>query len=346
MTKPILHIVQKDSPIAFLTAGINDSSTILILDNSRIFLDDNITRLTLGITSEITETIDIVSYDNDNQITVIRGTPAYNWPINTPVARVLTKQDITEIHSYLNYLDSEITGIITDELITNGDGHNHITGGSEIPTNGIQNEAITNSKLASNSVNGTKFLNNAVTNEKISDGAIKTNNFSNASITSDKIVSNAISSTKIAADAVIYNKRLIPFCFVYRYSSMSISANVYTLVTYNGGEVSGPGSGMWNSSYPNRITFPIPGWYFINFKGYFGSGDYQMVCIEKNNSGIFGLTTGPTNSLPYSDKIYPGFSGSQLAYMEENSYIQMYVKANTKRTINDNIYMSAAFIMP
>lgn len=155
MTVPTLHAPQKDSPETYLTASIIVADTVITVANSSIFQTAGITRLTLGSNTTTTETVTVTNYGIDNQITVIRGTPAYNWPTNTVVGRVFTNLDLSEIHQYL--LDLE-----TDR-VTNGDSHNHDGGdGGQIPGGGIQGGAITLGHMAANSVGTDQYVNGSI----------------------------------------------------------------------------------------------------------------------------------------------------------------------------------------
>ena len=137
-----LHRPQKDSPSTYLTTAIDSDDTTLVVANSSIFSAANITRLTLGYDTATTETVTVVSYGAGNTIVVERGTPAYIWAAGTTkVARVLTAQDILDIHLALGDLNAMD--------VTNGNLHDHQGGdGAQIPTGGIQDEAITAAKIA------------------------------------------------------------------------------------------------------------------------------------------------------------------------------------------------------
>ena len=136
-----LHIPQKDSPSTYLTTPIDTDDTTLVVADSSIFSTASITRLTLGFDTATTETVTVQSYGPGNSINVTRGTPSYNWPATTKVARVFTSYDLSEIHLALSDLNAKD--------VTNGDFHNHQDGdGAQIPTGGIQDEAITAAKIA------------------------------------------------------------------------------------------------------------------------------------------------------------------------------------------------------
>ena len=141
-----LHKPQKDSPSTFLAESINQYTTTLAVVDSSIFQDQplvgNVTRLTLGFDTATTETVLVESYDQGNEITLSsRGTPSYSWAAGTKIARVFTSYDLSEIHLALNDLNAND--------VTNGNLHDHQGGdGAQIPTEGIQNEAITAAKIA------------------------------------------------------------------------------------------------------------------------------------------------------------------------------------------------------
>lgn len=123
MTKPTLHIPQKDSPSTYLTAAADiGDSIITVADNSIFQLDPNnpITRLTLGFDTATTETVEVDGYGTENQITLL--TPlTYNWGINTKIARVFTSNDLSEVHQYLEELDDDVTELITNVSVLIGD---------------------------------------------------------------------------------------------------------------------------------------------------------------------------------------------------------------------------------
>lgn len=213
MTIPTLHVPQKDSPQSALAAGINDTETVLTLNDSSIFEADNITRLTIGIDQSATEVITISSYNGNNEITVVRGTPAYSWPLGTLVARVLNADDITEIHQHLEYLHTT--------PVTNGNSHDHSGGdGAVIPEGGIATGAVTadkiatgavtadkigtgavtSSKLVSDAVDGSKIADNSINSEHIYAGAIDTIHIANEQITALKLATGAVSELKLSFD--------------------------------------------------------------------------------------------------------------------------------------------------
>ena len=113
MTKPTLHIPQKDSPSTYLTvaAAIGDNR-ITVADSSIFQLDPNnlITRLTLGFDTATTETLEVDAYISGNQITLLSPL-THNWGIGTKVARVFTSNDLSEVHQYLGELNSDATDL-------------------------------------------------------------------------------------------------------------------------------------------------------------------------------------------------------------------------------------------
>lgn len=122
MTKPTLHIPQKDSPSTYLTepSDIGDSK-ITVADSSIFQLDPNnpITRLTLGFDTATTETVEVKAYGAGNQIELL--TPlTYNWGDGTKIARVFTSNDLSEVHQYLEELDDDVVdlGLAITELNT------------------------------------------------------------------------------------------------------------------------------------------------------------------------------------------------------------------------------------
>lgn len=348
MLKPTLYIPQKDSPKASLTSGVDNTATLLTLDDSSIFSNSNIERLTLGIDSTTTETVKVISYGQNNQITVIRGTPAYSWPSGTKVARVLNSADISEIHDYLKYLDNELGTTVANGLVTNGNSHNHVVGGAQIPTSGIQNGAITLDKLANNSVSTDKIVNGAVTDTKISDSAVTSVKVSNGAITSEKIGTNAITQDKIADGAVTYGKILMPFCQAKRILSFSVGSTPseipFSEATQKGA------SNMWSSSNAGRIYVPVTGFYFVGFslgaQQTGSAGDYRIISILQEDSEpatfeVTGLLIG--YAPPSGTGGFIGYSGSAIQHLYEGQYIHMYVATQTTLNVF-NIRLSMLFI--
>ena len=139
-----LHKPQKDSPSTYLTVGIDEDDTTLTVADTDIFQHQpgigDVTRLTLGFDTATTETVTVVSYEAGNNIKVERGTKSYSWGIGTKIARVFTSYDLSEIHLALSDLNAND--------VTNGNFHDHQGGdGAQIPTEGIQDEAITTAKI-------------------------------------------------------------------------------------------------------------------------------------------------------------------------------------------------------
>jgi len=186
-TKPTIHIPHKDSPETYLTAGIDDDDTVLTVADASIFDAAGITRLTLGLGTAVTETVTVVDIIN-NEISVTRGTPAYSWPIDTRIARVITAEDFLELKQYLLYLE--------ENLVTNANSHNHDGGdGAQIPTGGLANLAVTADKIANTTITGGKMV--------------------NATVTNIQLASNAVTTAKILDDAVTNAKLADPYDIIY-----------------------------------------------------------------------------------------------------------------------------------
>ena len=204
MTIPTLHVPQKDSPQSTLATGVNDSVTTLALADSSIFEADGVTRLTLGLDQSNTETVTISSYDGNNEITVVRGSPAYSWPSGTLVARVLNSDDIVEIQQYLEHLN----GLHSDgSVVTNGNTHDHSGGdGAQIPEGGISNGAITANKIGS--------------------GAVVADKLGSGSVTANKLANNAVTEDKLASGAVSELKLLLPYIFAAPTGRLTLASGV------------------------------------------------------------------------------------------------------------------------
>ena len=205
MTLPTLHKPQKDSPETYLAAGINDLVTTLTLNDSSIFQADNITRLTLGFDTLVTETVTVQSYGSGNQITVVRGTPAYSWPINTKVARVFTSHDLDEIQDAIDYLDTKVPSIST-AMLQDGAVTSLKIATSGVEETNIKAGAVTNGKIGADAVDGTKIADNAINSEHIYSGAIDTVHIADYQITSDKIANSSVTETKLGTGAVTTTK--------------------------------------------------------------------------------------------------------------------------------------------
>ena len=110
MTRPALHIPQKDSPSTFLSEPLGDDEDRMTVTDSSIFKtdpDNLITRLTLNFDGATTETVEVVQYVSGNIIVISRSRPSYAWPAGTKVARVFTAKDANEYIQYFNYLNDE-----------------------------------------------------------------------------------------------------------------------------------------------------------------------------------------------------------------------------------------------
>ncbi|MEM4379078.1 MAG: hypothetical protein QXL01_00125 [Thermoplasmatales archaeon] len=68
-----------------------------------------------------------------------------------------------------------------------------------VGTNDIDDDAVTNQKLADNSISTTKLQNLSVTTQKIADSAITTVKLADGSVTTIKLANNAVTETKIAS---------------------------------------------------------------------------------------------------------------------------------------------------
>ena len=71
-----------------------------------------------------------------------------------------------------------------------------------VDTAQINNNAVTNSKLTSNAVTTAKIANDAVTNAKIADDAVDTDQLADGAVNSARIENGAVTGTKLADDAV------------------------------------------------------------------------------------------------------------------------------------------------
>jgi hypothetical protein len=88
-------------------------------------------------------------------------------------------------------------------------GHGHTGGpedGPQIGTAGIQNAAITLSKIANLAVSASKLANNAVTTSKIADGAVTASKIGPNAVNASHIVSGQVGNSELANGAVTSTK--------------------------------------------------------------------------------------------------------------------------------------------
>lgn len=165
MTIPTLYKPLKDSPETTLSESINSGDTIIFLANGSAFRSANITRLSLGINGAYTETVTVTYWASNYEAHVTRGPDAISWPAGTKVSRVLTAEDINDIHQYL--------GDLNTRMVSNGNTHNHTLGaGSQIPTAGIENNSISSEKVIDSAITEQKLAPDSVTTSKILDQSI------------------------------------------------------------------------------------------------------------------------------------------------------------------------------
>jgi len=330
MTIPTLHIPQKDSPQSALAAGINDTETVLTLDDSSIFEADAITRLTLGIDQSATEVITISSYDGDNEITVVRGTPAYSWPLGTLVARVLNADDITEIHQYLEDLHTTLSGGST---VTNGNSHDHSGGdGAAIPEGGIGTGAVTadkigtgavtadkigtgavtTAKIGADAIDGTKIADDAINSEHIYPGAIDTEHIGDSQITSLKLAASSVIEAKIANRAITEPKLLFPYIFGIPTGRLTLESGV----PISSADQTEKSTLYYTPYTGNTILLYISGaWKFKSFaelslslSGYAANKNYDIWIYDNSgtvtlDSTVWTSDTARATALAYQDGI-------------------------------------------
>lgn len=320
MTIPTLHNPQKDSPQSTLATGINDTITTLVLTDSAIFEGDAVTRLTLGIDQSVTEVVTVSSYNAGNEITVIRGSPAYSWPSGTAVARVLNSVDIDEIHQYLNHLNDIVS---SGEMVTNGDSHDHAGGdGAPIPEGGIQDGAITvnkigagsviSAKIGADAIDGSKIADNAINSEHIYAGAIDTNHIADSQITSLKLASNSVTVDKVATGAISELKLLFPYLFAAPMGRLTLASGVPLTFTNQTAKTT-----LYYTPYiGNVILLYVSGaWKFKTFSelslslsGYVADKNYDIWMYDNSGTPTLASTvwtngTTRATALAYQDGI-------------------------------------------
>jgi len=234
MTIPTLYKPLKDSPETTLSESINSGDTIIFLANGSAFRSANITRLSLGINGAYTETVTVTYWASNYEAHVTRGPDAISWPAGTKVSRVLTAEDIDEIHQYLGDLNSR--------MVTNGNTHNHTSGaGSQIPTAGIEN--------------------NSISSEKVIDSAITESKLANDSVTALKILNQTITYNKLAS---------FPRVRVYKATAQIISNDSPTSIIFSSEEYDT--NSMHSNSVDNTlIKINTAGIYIINLNVVFAS---------------------------------------------------------------------------
>lgn len=87
------------------------------------------------------------------------------------------------------------------------DQHDHSTGkGTQIPTGGIANLAVTGPKIAANAVDATKILDGSVGTAEVADGAIATAKLADSSVTTAKLADANVTTAKLADGAASSTK--------------------------------------------------------------------------------------------------------------------------------------------
>lgn len=258
MTIPTLHPPLKDSPGTVLTDSINSGDTILKVQSASDFQSAGITRLSLGIDGAYTETVTVNSYISSTQINVTRGSPAYSWSTGTKVSRVLTAEDINDIHQYL--------GDLNTRMVSNGNTHNHTLGaGSQIPTAGIEN--------------------NSISSEKVIDSAI----------TEQKLAPDSVTTSKILDQSITYSKlTTFPRVRVYKAAAQVIANDTGTIIIFNSEEYDT--NSMHSNSVDNTlIKINTAGIYIAVLSLMFAANatGYRQAWISKAGFEYIGGTTVP-----------------------------------------------------
>lgn len=100
---------QKDSPLTFLAGDISTTDTIITVASFLVLPQTVPYPLTIGIDKTVTETVIVTAQDMDNnQLTVVRGSPSYSWTAGSKVARVLTAQDVTDIQDNIIAISEDL----------------------------------------------------------------------------------------------------------------------------------------------------------------------------------------------------------------------------------------------
>ena len=93
-----MYPAQKDSPSTFLLGDISAVDVLLVVGNAAIIPQTVPFPLTIGINRTITETVMVTTINlENNQLTVTRGNPAYDWPAGTTCARVFTAKNLNDL---------------------------------------------------------------------------------------------------------------------------------------------------------------------------------------------------------------------------------------------------------
>jgi hypothetical protein len=84
--------------------------------------------------------------------------------------------------------------------------HDHSGSHSQIPTNGIENLAVTAAKIANGTITGTQIASSAISEAKIANLAVTNSKLATNAVSSSKIANGAVGTNQIADDAVDYYK--------------------------------------------------------------------------------------------------------------------------------------------
>lgn len=153
---------------------------------------------------------------------------------NTPYVELVTLSEDLQAQIY------DIVGDQNDPLIDLLElkAHDHTTDTPQIPTAGIENSAVTSTKLGTSAVTNTKLGPDAVTGSKIADGAVDTEHLAASAVTNAKIEDGAVDYLAIANNTLNKNHlgNEIP-AIVKRFGGSATDWNTAGTSGYSVGEV-------------------------------------------------------------------------------------------------------------
>lgn len=200
-----------------------------------------------------------------------------------------------------------------------------------VGTSGIEDSAITNAKLASNSVAGTNLQDGSVTGatnsatlvtgSKIALDTVGTPNLRDSSVTTDKLADSAVTTAKIADTSVTSAKidfTTLPYYTNVRTADSSISTNESSPTTLNSITITRPGTYLLLEQFTIRQT---------------GDGWVAFFSKFTSNGGTF---------VPSSD-VKPGYATNRTVQNDElmNMNMNALIKVTSSTTINAVLWQSA-----
>lgn len=178
--------------------------------------DSNSSQLTEGVQYTLNSAGAYITFQDSYSPTVGPYTARY-----TGVGSIIWSHDVTEIQDAVTTINLKALNKQGDTLegVLNVDGydisnvstinnihlwtHDHSSGnGNQIPTAGIENDAVTTEKISDLNITTEKL------SSKLNNGtaAVGTDNIKNGAVTTSEIASNAVENDKIKTDTISFNK--------------------------------------------------------------------------------------------------------------------------------------------